>query len=322
MKILVTMPQSIGDAIQTLPALDLLAKSEEVDQIYILMNYSIINLFKYFFKIKANYIDSNKFFPKDFENYNFLVDFKGQYSLNYLNTINSLKYVTHTIFHDPDVKYGTNCIKVNGVLKESIFFNAIGFCPRPAWSFYYEMIIAADFSGKVNANNFLFIKPKTKKIRLKSKNISILPCGTLKSKHWDIKNYIFLIEYYKKKGLSSDVYLGPNEKHYLKYFMKKNLDCNIYYNLSLIDLARRLYTSRIVISNDCGPMHIAGVLGVPLIGIFNETLPACWFPYKNRGQMFLGGNKEIIYENKFFANKWPPLRNVLKKINRELNIHD
>ena len=128
------------------------------------------------------------------------------------------------------------------------------------------------------------------------------------------------IEYYKGKGLISDVYLGPNEKGYIKYFSKKKLACNIHYNLSLIDLARKLYLNRIVISNDCGPMHIAGVLGVPLLGIFNETLPACWFPYKRKGQIPLGGNTKIIFNNKLINKDWPTLRTVIKKANRELCI--
>jgi ADP-heptose:LPS heptosyltransferase len=320
MKILVTMPRSIGDAIQTLPAIGVLTNSKEIFQINILTNNPKINLFKDFFKIKANYLDSSS--PLTLENindYNFLVDFGGHFSSH---SIKSSNYVTHTVFHDPEVMLGAKCIVVNDRLKESRFFNAVGFYPRPAWSLYYEMIIAANFSGKIVPEDYLFKTSASNIFKPKSRNIGIIPCGSLKSKHWDIKNYISLIKYYKGKGLISDVYLGPNEKSYIKYFSKKKLACNVYYNLSLIDLARKLYLNRLVISNDCGPMHIAGYLGVPLLGIFNETLPVCWFPYKRKGQIPLGGNTKIIFNGKLINKNWPTLKTVIKKANRELCIHD
>jgi ADP-heptose:LPS heptosyltransferase len=41
----------------------------------------------------------------------------------------------------------------------------------------------------------------------------------------------------------------------------------------------------ILIASETGLMHIAGAIGMPLIGLFKSADPENWFPYNNKNQL-------------------------------------
>lgn len=57
----------------------------------------------------------------------------------------------------------------------------------------------------------------------------------------------------------------------------------------LKELAAVLERATLMISNDNGPMHMAAVLGVPVIGLFGPSDPAIWGPWGEVHQVFYKG---------------------------------
>jgi ADP-heptose:LPS heptosyltransferase len=55
--------------------------------------------------------------------------------------------------------------------------------------------------------------------------------------------------------------------------------------LSLLELGSYFLDFELIISNDCGPMHIAAALGCPLIAVFGPTDENKWFPYRGVRQL-------------------------------------
>jgi ADP-heptose:LPS heptosyltransferase len=54
---------------------------------------------------------------------------------------------------------------------------------------------------------------------------------------------------------------------------------------NLIELYRELTQARLLIGNDSGPSHLAGIMGLPTIALFGPTDPAIWKPLGPRVQV-------------------------------------
>jgi ADP-heptose:LPS heptosyltransferase len=314
MAVVITVPNGLGDAIHTLPAIESIYRNNK-SKLVVIASKSVSIFFKKIIGINSRYIlnDELKNYSPDLINAEILLDFNGLYNSFELDKINSNTKITHTTFSNPEIINGVKCILVNGIPVKSRFFNAIGFAPLPAWKLYTDMVEYAGFTNKINFSN-----KKNKKNNLNyakhKKSIGITPCGVLDSKKWPINKYIYLANFLKNKGMEVNIYLGPNEKKYYKLLLLKCNEINIYYDLPLEELAICMKKNTLIISNDCGPMHVAGYLGIPLISIFNQTLPQCWFPYLNRHQICLGGYYCEIFKYPPITACWPTMHDVLLKI--------
>ena len=78
-----------------------------------------------------------------------------------------------------------------------------------------------------------------------------------------------------------------------KLFAQKNI--KIYSEISTRKFEALCRNARLVIANDCGPMHIAAPSGANLIAIFGPTNPHCWFAYSGAHRKYVqkgtGANK-------------------------------
>lgn len=93
-------------------------------------------------------------------------------------------------------------------------------------------------------------------------------------RQWGVDNYRELIEKFKEKGNIRILLAGgPNDKAVSEELEKGNTGfvINLAGKIPLRVSAALLARCSLVISNDTGPMHIAGAVGVPLIGIFGPT---------------------------------------------------
>ena len=64
---------------------------------------------------------------------------------------------------------------------------------------------------------------------------------------------------------------------------------SVFTDLTLLQLARVIASSHLLISNDTGPMHIGPATGVPTLGLFSVGYPEHFRPY-GTGNRFLRGN--------------------------------
>jgi len=167
---------------------------------------------------------------------------------------------------------------------------------HPAWVMDAELICAA-FNQPLIINEI-----ESKKIIAvnKLKNILCFPCGSNDKKHWPKENWKGLIDAFKKDGLNVTVFLGIDEKNYISYFSSIT---SIEIDLKLEQLVAVYFNEdTLVVSNDCGPMHVAAFFEMPLVSIFGPTDEKVWFPYK-QGQAI-----------RSLKSDWPATDEVLKVI--------
>jgi ADP-heptose:LPS heptosyltransferase len=152
---------------------------------------------------------------------------------------------------------------------------------------------------------------------IKKKKIFIICGGGADFKKWSIDNYIRLCE-----KIGKDYYyvfvLGDMEEKYkekIKVFLI-SYDGEIAYNLDFKKLVEYIKSADLVISNDCGPSHIAQLMFKPCIILYSNFYKDAdkvikeWFlPRKN--SFFIKGEKieDISVENVFYL-----VKNILKII--------
>ncbi len=142
--------------------------------------------------------------------------------------------------------------------------------------------------------------PKNPKARSCVANALIFPCGTTDAKKWPVENWHALIDELKRLGFEAEIFLGPSERSYQNIFDGK---AQVYMNQSWSSIIERFDSNSLVISNDCGPMHVAGTMGCRLIALFGPTNDKVWFTYQGTGIAL-----------KKTKDSWPSVSDVLGSI--------
>ncbi len=117
--------------------------------------------------------------------------------------------------------------------------------------------------------------------RAKPADIVFIPGGGAGVfKRWSLDHYLVLADLLQAHfgGSAHFTYvLGPDEAEMRERlaFLKRR-DFHIEFCRPAAELAALMQNARLVVSNDCGPSHIAQGLCVPYVGVFNEPNPE-WF---------------------------------------------
>jgi ADP-heptose:LPS heptosyltransferase len=81
--------------------------------------------------------------------------------------------------------------------------------------------------------------------------------------------------------------------------------------LPLRRLAALLQRVDVMVSNDCGPMHLAPAVGTPAVGIFGPGQPEIWFPYReDSGHRAVQASIECIQCGRDYCSKMDCMRAV------------
>ena len=108
--------------------------------------------------------------------------------------------------------------------------------------------------------------------------VLLLPCGTCRAKRWPLSTWLDLAQIIDIEwGIPVIAALGNVERNDLDIF--RSICIEILFSPPLRKLAAIAAQARLVVANDCGPMHLAAASGAPTVGIFGPTNPRCWFPY-------------------------------------------
>jgi hypothetical protein len=130
--------------------------------------------------------------------------------------------------------------------------------------------------------------------------VIIFPCGTNTQKHWHIDRWIELTNHLNKLNLEVKIFLGPEEKNIQSLF---NCNASIFIDSDWQFIIDHLHKNSIIICNDCGPMHVCGILCAPLIAIFGPTNEKVWFTYETNA-FSIRSQKSV----------WPEVSEVLCKV--------
>ncbi len=118
-----------------------------------------------------------------------------------------------------------------------------------------------------------YASPNSKKVS--QSDVLLLIGGAHPSKRYPLNRWLDLAAKLERRGLKVDALGGPDEGELVQQLNASGVNCSLSRELDqTIDV---IMASRISISNDCGTMHVALMLGRPTVGIFGPTIAGSWF---------------------------------------------
>jgi lipopolysaccharide heptosyltransferase I len=283
-KILIIKPSSLGDIIHALPALSIIRKSFPASYLAWLVSDPFKGLLE-----GHPYLDEIISFPRHF----FL-----QKGLPFLKELRSRQF---------DI-----VIDLQGLLRSALIGflcraeERIGFREGREFSplFYTRPItigrhilhavdrnmqLASSISGGIFEADFTFnlspravkkVEGKLKELKIEGEIIALNPATRWPSKRWKEDNWAKIAEALANEG-NIFFLAGPGEEELIegiRKLMKKN-SFSLAGQLSLQELAVFLSRSRLLVTVDSGPMHLAAAMHIPLVALFGPTDPARCGPY-------------------------------------------
>ena len=117
--------------------------------------------------------------------------------------------------------------------------------------------------------------------RVQPADIVFIPGGGAgKFKRWPVDHYIALADLLQSRlggGATFTFVLGPSEAaERERLHALQRADFRLESCRPVAELVALMQNARLIVSNDCGPSHIAQGLCVPYVGVFNESNPE-WF---------------------------------------------
>ena len=138
------------------------------------------------------------------------------------------------------------------------------------------------------------------------KTIVCFPCGSNSFKHYPLDYWLRIIQALINAGFKVTVFLGDTEKEHQISFSEFT---PTFLNTPLENIISNYFDDEtLVVANDCGPLHVAALFGIKLVGIFGPTNEKVWFPYQC-GQVVRGLNSE-----------WPTTEEVVSVISHSIKI--
>ncbi|UCH65781.1 MAG: glycosyltransferase family 9 protein, partial [Ignavibacterium sp.] len=130
--------------------------------------------------------------------------------------------------------------------------------------------------------------------------LGIVPSGGWPSKRYDASKWVELGKKIKDNiNVEFLVLWGPGDEEDA-HFINENLspDCVLAPETDVKKLSALINNCDLIIANDSGPMHIAGALNVPTLGIFGPTNPAAHRPYSANSDFVIKEDLHCIICNK------------------------
>jgi heptosyltransferase II len=115
------------------------------------------------------------------------------------------------------------------------------------------------------------------------KIVAVSPASKFQSKTWPLENYVKVInQLISLYGIKVLLIGGINEIDSGKYLEEKcGVDVvNLISKTNFMQSAEALSRCRLLLANDCGPVHLAAAVGVPVVGIYASVhYPGAWHPW-------------------------------------------
>ena len=270
MKILVILPNWLGDAVMATPAIELLASHYSNPRFTFVGSYVSIEALKYHPLCENAVVDntknsSNRFIAtyklaKELGQFNLAVTFRNQLHSSLLlrltNTVVCIsKQSWHSMFllsHTPKILTMQHLVKQYSQL---------------------AMIDIDNYSSDEIQNLKLYIEPKV----FEKPTLGINAGATYGSaKRWYPERFAQVASEYSDK-FDIIIFGGPNEVEMAKEIEEnlKKLNIQNYVNLAgktnIQELCSHIGGCSLFITNDSGPMHVAAAYQVPTVSIFGPT---------------------------------------------------
>jgi heptosyltransferase I len=119
-----------------------------------------------------------------------------------------------------------------------------------------------------------YVEQELKKLEVQD-FILINPGGGWITKLWDEDKFAQLIDQiYNDLHIPSLILWGPGERHLADKIMRKCITpAMVSFSTNLSELIALVSKSRLMVSGDSGPLHVASALGIPVVGLYGPTDP-------------------------------------------------
>ncbi len=290
MKIIIRIPNWIGDAVMFIPSLENIKKAFKKGEIYLIGRTPAIDIFENYPGIKE------------------LIKLKGK---GLKKEIEPLKRIREEGF-DIGFLFPNSFISALGFYLGKVK-NRVGY-KRDGRGFFLTERIKPEFSYDYHFSNYylnllkksgiktekidrisLYISEEEKEKRdiflKKYKNrlkIGIASGASFgDSKKWFPERFKEVAEYFEKKYNAQIFYFGSTADYYDCVKSSTKTSINLCGETGIREAMALIDKMDLFISNDSGLMHIANALGVETVGIFGSTSPFSTYPYnKNRKIIF------------------------------------
>jgi ADP-heptose:LPS heptosyltransferase len=141
-------------------------------------------------------------------------------------------------------------------------------------------------------------------------DVVIHPGSGAREKCWPIERFVQLIERVRRARRDVRVLLGEVE---LERFSADDVNAletvatSVRRPATYLELFNELKTAAALVSNDSGPAHLAGAIGVPTLVLFGPTSPAVWRPLGPRVHVLHEGMLEKLSVAKVYSAMTPLL---------------
>jgi ADP-heptose:LPS heptosyltransferase len=132
--------------------------------------------------------------------------------------------------------------------------------------------------------------------RSDSGDVLVHPGSGGEHKCWPVARFVKLVEKLKKKKFMVRVLLGEVEMERFGADEVKQLEgvAEVARPQTYVQLFNELRHSSVVVANDSGPGHLAGIIGVKTVSIFGASDPRIWKPLGPRVKVVKGEAMEKI----------------------------
>lgn len=310
---IIIFPPSIGDAICASATLNRIILKYPKINLNIICSAIMKNLFANLENVKQVYTYTEIKEIQILDNHEWLIDlFSDDDSFNLYKNITYNNFVSRDPAHQDKYLVNSDSFSVGIFMKGAT--GRSGNPNEPAWMLEAPLvahILKQDYWTWLDEDYEPFFKFKQNiKESIKdaeSYDVIIAPCGSFGLKKWPEKNWVAFSEWLINHNYKVAVILGPHEyKEYGELTKLTKLD--LYINKDLIFISALFKKVKVVVANDCGPMHLAAACGSSVISIFGPTNPQIWFRYKKI--------KSLCLQEGAPENEWGELRHLK---NREWN---
>ena len=142
-----------------------------------------------------------------------------------------------------------------------------------------------NFSLPIKEKDIQAVDTLWQKHDLKNKKpiVAICPGGKWPVKLWDVNNFAKTASILQKDFRARILLIGgPSEKASGEAIAKGtgNSIVNLIGKMNYMESAEVISRCNLLISNDCGPVHLASAVGTPVIGIYSSRdFPGSWHPW-------------------------------------------
>lgn len=120
-------------------------------------------------------------------------------------------------------------------------------------------------------------------IETKNPIVAICPGAKFPAKRWDVKHFSEVAHILKREFDTKILLIGgPSEKASGDEIIKITGDSvvNLVGKTSYMESAEVIRRCNLLVSNDCGPVHLAAAVGTPVVGIYSSRdFPGAWHPW-------------------------------------------